>query len=192
MSKEAFEKWMKREHPGVRMDRYSDDSTYCSDNANYAWWSWCAAQSETFVADVRKFAEAAGCTTDEFNVRQTALYIGLQLEEMAEKLEGVFFSDSLTPQMRYMSDEFKSGKYDSYVECSDRLWMLDADIDLAWVTVGAALSSGADVLGAMKEVARSNFSKMVDGKMVKDANGKVIKGPDFSPPYLAPFITGDS
>ena len=45
---------------------------------------------ETVVADVTKFTQIAGCTTDQFNVRQTALYIGLQLEEMAEKLEEIF------------------------------------------------------------------------------------------------------
>ena len=150
--------------------------------------------SETFVADVRKFAEAAGQTTDEFNVRQTALYIGLQLEEMAEKLDAIFPVEAreMTEAIGTLSSYFKAGLFDYHVSKSDREALLDADIDLAWVTVGAALSSGADVLGAMKEVARSNFSKMVDGKMIKDGNGKVIKGPDFSPPYLAPFIQGDS
>ena len=50
------------------------------------------------------------------------------------------------------------------------------------------LSQGADVTGAMNEVVRSNMSKMVDGRMVKDANGKVVKPDTYSPPNLAPFV----
>ena len=145
--------------------------------------------SETFVADVRKFAEAAGHTTDEFNVRQTALYIGLQLEEMAEKLDAIFPDGSTIAEcVKEMAIDFKDGEHDEFVCLANREEMLDADVDLAWVTIGSMLSQGADVTGAMNEVVRSNMSKMVDGVMQKDANGKVIKGPDFSPPNLAPFI----
>lgn len=145
--------------------------------------------SETFVADVRKFAEAAGHTTDEFNVRQTALYIGLQLEEMAEKLEAIFDSkDELIKIFKYESHAFKSRCYDHAVSNANRQGLLDADVDLAWVTIGSMLSQGADVTGAMNEVVRSNMSKMVEGRMVKDANGKVVKPDTYSPPNLAPFV----
>lgn len=167
---------------------------------------------ETFIADVRRFTEAVGCTTDRFNVRQTALYIGLQLEEMAEKLEAVGFhreSIALTILKR-LSGDFKEGAFDDGVLDGDRAAMLDADIDLAWVTVGAALSSGADVLGAMREVARANLDKLVEcdeqhlgidrpladcpkcaGRLayaVKDANGKVTKPDGWRAPDIAPFV----
>lgn len=59
--------------------------------------------TETFVADVRRFTEAVGCTTDRFNVRQTALYIGLQLEEMAEKLEAMDVSSHVPPGLRLLA-----------------------------------------------------------------------------------------
>lgn len=173
---------------------------------------------ETFIADVRRFTEAVGCTTDRFNVRQTALYIGLQLEEMAEKLEAVGFhreSIALTILKR-LSGDFKEGAFDDGVLDGDRAAMLDADIDLAWVTVGAALSSGADVLGAMREVARANLDKLVgcdecespDKEIrendavvcrardcngtgiiaLKDANGKVRKPEGWRAPDIAPFV----
>ena len=144
--------------------------------------------SETFVADVRKFAEAAGHTTGKFNARQTALYIGLQCEELAEKFCAIFDNDEIGSNLTTMSTLFKSGVFDGLVAESDAEALLDADVDLAWVTIGSMLSQGVDVTGAMNEVVRSNMSKMVDGVMQKDANGKVIKGPDFSPPNLAPFI----
>lgn len=148
--------------------------------------------TETFVADVRRFTEAVGCTTDRFNVRQTALYIGLQLEEMAEKLEAIGYAGDalLVRLMKGTSSQFKSGSFDQLVEtCGDREAMLDADIDLAWVTIGSALSQGADVLGAMREVARANHDKIgPDGSVIKDENGKVRKPAGWRGPDNSPFI----
>lgn len=166
---------------------------------------------ETFIADVRLFTEAVGCTTDRFNVRQTALYIGLQLEEMAEKLEACLQADTLfTKEMYNLSGMFKAGHMDHRVAASNRAAMLDADIDLAWVTIGSALSQGADVLGACGEVARANLAKLVScdqrhlgqdrllsdcpkcgGHLlyaVKDANGKVMKPAGWRAPDLTPFV----
>lgn len=167
------------------------------------------ANRETFVADVRQFTEAVGCTTDRFNVRQTALYIGLQLEEMGEKLEACGCG-LMAERLYMMSAGFKEGLYDIDVRHADRADMLDADIDLAWVTIGSALSQGADVLGAMREVARANLDKLVacdeqhlgidrpladcpkcSGRLayaVKDANGKVTKPEGWRAPDITPFV----
>lgn len=145
--------------------------------------------TETFVADVRRFTEAVGCTTDRFNVRQTALYIGLQLEEMAEKLEAMDVSSHVPPGLRLLSRCFKDGTLDHRVENGDREAMLDADIDLAWVTIGSALSQGADVLGAMREVSRANLDKIgPDGSVIKDENGKVRKPAGWRGPDNSPFV----
>ena len=143
-----------------------------------------------FITNVSKFMAAAGQTEGEFNVRQTALYIGLQLEEMAEKLRALlFFDDHIVLDMEDLADKFRSGDMDWTIPNEGMLEeMLDADVDLLWVTVGAALSAGFDLRGAMDEVTRSNFSKMVDGKMIKDASGKVQKPAHFSPPLLEPFV----
>lgn len=153
---------------------------------------------ETFVSDVSRFTEAVGCTTDRFNVRQTAMYIGLQLEEMSEKLEalgwegikhtGGSFTDMIIA-MRRASHQFKCGEMDVAIEDADREAMLDADIDLAWVTVGSALSQGADVLGAMREVARANLDKIgPDGSVIKDENGKVKKPTGWRGPDISPYV----
>jgi len=144
------------------------------------------------IDDVRKFMEAADCTTDEFNVRQTALYVGLQCEELAEKLEAIFGGISgPVILLGILSNNFKSGMFDGVVFEANRKELLDADIDLMWVTIGSVLSQGADIHGAIAEVNRSNASKMVDGKLLKDANGKVTKGPHFSPPDLTPFVRAE-
>lgn len=144
---------------------------------------------ETFVADVRRFTEAVGCTIDRFNVRQTALYIGLQLEEMAEKLEAIHVESDIPRLLRRLSDGFKSGVLDKRVANGDREAMLDADVDIAWVTIGSALSQGADLLGALREVARANLDKIgPDGTVLKDENGKVKKPSGWRGPDLAPYV----
>lgn len=141
------------------------------------------------ISDVKKFMQAAEQTTDSFNVRQTALYIGLQCEELAEKLEAILGPDnSLVQLLNIESMLLKEGDRNTRVARAGAHELLDADIDLMWVTIGSVLSQGADIDGAIAEVTRSNMSKLVDGKMVKDANGKVTKPSHFSPPNLEPFV----
>lgn len=148
------------------------------------------APAETFVADVRRFTEAVGCTTDRFNVRQTALYIGLQLEEMAEKLEAFGLTGDTFEHLLRLSKHMKEGKHDDRLaNFGDREALLDADIDLAWVTIGSALSQGAEVLGAMKEVSRANLDKISpDGTVLKDENGKVKKPAGWRGPDISPYV----
>lgn len=141
------------------------------------------------VEAVEDFMKISGHLTDrkEFDVRQTALQIGFQLEEMAEKLDAAFGCRvHLTEMLMLCSQNFKEGHHDELVERADREAMLDADVDLAWVTIGSMLSQGANVLGAMNEVSRANLDKFPGGVVTKDANGKVKKpdgwrGPDLSP-----------
>ena len=169
---------------------------------------------------VRQFTEAVGCTTDRYNVRQTALYIGLQTEELCEKIDALIYGISLEPDaevagvMRLMhlrdvlhdvSQGMKAGEFDKAVELADRADMLDADIDLAWVTIGSALSQGADVEGAAGEVTRANMDKLhlchcedadftpckkchdTGRYAIKDENGKVKKPSGWVAPNIETF-----
>ena len=61
---------------------------------------------------------------------------------------------------------------------------LDGIIDTIWVLVGTLVELGWDFEGAWAEVKRSNWSKVGAGL---DGNGKLEKGPNFSPPDLARF-----
>ena len=69
--------------------------------------------------------------------------------------------------------------------------MLDALCDQIVTAIGVAHRFGFDIQGALAEVNRSNWSKLVDGQFQHDANGKVIKPADYSPPNLAPFVGSD-
>lgn len=66
---------------------------------------------------------------------------------------------------------------------------LDALCDLIYVCIGMALKLGFDLDGAFREVHRSNMSKLgEDGKPIKRDDGKILKGPNFTPPDLTPYI----
>jgi hypothetical protein len=50
--------------------------------------------------------------------------------------------------------------------------------------VGIASMLDMDIVGALQEVNRSNYSKFVNGRAVFDENGKIKKGADYSKPDL--------
>ncbi|MDP4545883.1 nucleoside triphosphate pyrophosphohydrolase family protein [Psychrobacter faecalis] len=71
----------------------------------------------------------------------------------------------------------------------DNLELLDALCDQIVTATGVAYMMGFDIEGALKEVIRSNNSKMVDGKFIFDDNGKITKPESYSEPDLTPFIS---
>lgn len=56
--------------------------------------------------------------------------------------------------------------------------------DILYVVYGAADTFGIDIDRVFEEVHRSNMSKLVDGKPLKREDGKVLKGPNYTPPNL--------
>ncbi|HQR20776.1 MAG TPA: hypothetical protein PKV98_07910 [Burkholderiaceae bacterium] len=65
----------------------------------------------------------------------------------------------------------------------------DALADLRYVTDGAALEWGIPLEKCLREVHRSNMSKLgEDGKPILRADGKILKGPNFTLPQLAEII----
>ena len=77
------------------------------------------------------------------------------------------------------------------VEANDMTEVLDALSDIQFVLDGTYLEFGLhDVKSdAFKEVYRSNMSKLGEnGQPVLREDGKVLKGPNFTPPDLAQFV----
>jgi predicted HAD superfamily Cof-like phosphohydrolase len=155
------------------------------------------------LVSVAAFMAGAGCTMEGFNVRQSALYTGLQLEEMAEKIAalargattgsvGGWLCLKLHDDMVRIANRFKNGDFDDLVRGADPTELLDANIDLAWVSLGAAFSEGADVAGACNEVARANLDKFVNGVALRDSNGKIMKPEGWCPPDMHAFIAPDT
>lgn len=153
------------------------------------------------IQSITQFNKLAGNTNTEFNPRQIAMYTGLQLEELAEKIDTIAAGThdgeakhTLQSIASYLDDwgrDFKSGFYDFEVATADPHKLLDDDVDQFVVTVGSLLSQGADINGAINEVNRANMAKVwPDGTMHRDANGKIVKPEGWTPPDLTPFVCG--
>ena len=68
---------------------------------------------------------------------------------------------------------------------SNETAMVDAFGDLIVVAVGALYRLGYDPTAVLNEIYRSNMSKLgADGKPIYREDGKLLKGPNFSPPDL--------
>lgn len=60
--------------------------------------------------------------------------------------------------------------------------------DLVFVCYQYAAARGWNLDVAMRRIFESNMSKLVDGKPVKNAAGKVTKGPHYQPPDLSDLV----
>jgi len=60
--------------------------------------------------------------------------------------------------------------------------------DLVFVCYQYAAARGWDLDTAMRRIFESNMSKLVDGKPLRRADGKVLKGPNYQPPILDDLV----
>lgn len=114
-----------------------------------------------------------GCHYEEISEMDVALYEPTDNEQLADWYKGKFINES------------------NVMERMDKLELLDSLCDQIVTAVGIGYMLGFDMQSAIKEVIRSNNSKMVDGKFIFDVNGKIMKPESFSQPDLTKFV-GDS
>lgn len=79
-------------------------------------------------------------------------------------------------------------KKDNNIVIKDSVELLDSLADQIVTATGVGTFLGMNVPGALSEVNRSNYSKFEDGEPVFNENKKVMKGKDYTPPYLTPYI----
>lgn len=99
--------------------------------------------------------------------------------------------------IRMIRDEFEKEFVPAFLN-QDLVEMYDAGIDVLVYVIGALSNAGFDIDPGFKEIMRSNMSKMdpETGKAIKagpndpsgEPEGKVLKGPNYSPPNLHPII----
>jgi predicted HAD superfamily Cof-like phosphohydrolase len=128
------------------------------------------------------------------DVRQTAFYLGMQIEELAEKIRAVY-DDAVCTSMDSLANILKSGGLDADVHAAltdpaRAQELLDGDCDVLWVTLGAARAMGSDIDGAYAEVNHKNWDKRFEDGTFHRApdTGKVLKRPGWTPPDLTPFL----
>lgn len=132
-------------------------------------------------------------------LKQLTIQLGVDAEECAELLEAITpvdgslngFDASLrlaTDWLAFLSSDLKAAPGQYNPAALDQEPILDALVDKIVTAVGVAHMLGHDILGALAEVNRANFSKFEDGKPIFDANGKITKGINYIKPDLTPFI----
>lgn len=129
------------------------------------------------------------------DLRQIAFYAGMQCEELAEKLAVFLPGSSLTADLQRLGDLFKTGRLDEQVGVAltnpaNAKELLDGDIDLIWVSVGAAQAAGSNVSGAYDAVNSANWAKKFpDGTFHRhEVTGKVLKPEGWQAPDLTGFV----
>ena len=123
---------------------------------------------------------------------QKCIQIGCHYEEVSEMMEALA-DDHAGNELERVANQYKLEfeEHSSFVENlskEERIALLDSLADQIVTTIGVAHMFGFDIEGALAEVNRSNFSKFENKKPVFDANGKITKGKDYTPPNLEPFI----
>ena len=154
-------------------------------------YQYCECKKESEVNQLQETKAWFEQAIPEPTIEQAAIQIGCHLEEVEEMLEEINLGGSQAQkEMLIESGNFKnpSDYYLHKLQDVQPERLLDALVDQIVTAVGVGHMLGMDVLGALAEVNRSNFSKFEDGKPVFDVNGKITKGKHYTPPQLDKFI----
>jgi predicted HAD superfamily Cof-like phosphohydrolase len=118
-----------------------------------------------YQIDVKKFMDACEQPSDVgMKSAQANLYMDLIKEEWQETIDG-----------------FEKG---DIVEVADGL------ADMVWVILGMANTLNIPFDDVWREVKASNMSKCVDGKVIKNEAGKVMKPDTYFKPNLNKIVRG--
>lgn len=127
-------------------------------------------------------------TPQDFNVQ-----LGCHFEEILEMLQTLTFANeyfealpgtklSVYNDLKFLSDGLKLGVIKANIV--DRKELLDSLADQIVTGTGVGHCAGMNVPAAAQAVNWSNWSKFDDGTPLRDMHGKIIKGPNYTPPDL--------
>jgi hypothetical protein len=123
-------------------------------------------------------------TDKDFNVQ-----LGCHFEEIVEMMDTLELPDapgalSEARDVMYMlADWLKKGIVSAQI--TNRKEFLDSIADQVVTGIGAAYCAGMKAADACDRVNASNWSKFDhNGQPIRDANGKIKKGPNYQPPVL--------
>jgi NTP pyrophosphatase (non-canonical NTP hydrolase) len=98
-----------------------------------------------------------------------------QVQEMQMTLIREEFNELLEAHINEDTDE-------------DKLHTLKELADLVFVCYQYAVARNWNLDIALKRVFESNMSKFVDGKPLRREDGKILKGPNYQPPFLEDLL----
>lgn len=120
--------------------------------------------------------------------------LGVHFEEVAEMLDEMEGTDAITDglitqaarALKALATRLKTEVV--VIDILNRKELLDAITDQIVTTVGSAHMYNMDIVSALHEVNRSNFSKFVNDKPIFDENMKIKKGPNYFKPDLSKYV----
>ena len=91
-------------------------------------------------------------------------------------------------RIKLLEEEVK--EYAEAARAGDLVEVLDALADIGYILAGTIINRGMQHIydDAFNEVHRSNMAKLVDGKVLRREDGKVLKPEGWKPPQLAQFL----
>ena len=127
--------------------------------------------------------------------QKRTVQLGVHFEEVSEMLTALSSSDPVTNTLLDQAQEslealaahLKQNSKTVHIN-AERILLLDSLCDQTVTATGVAYDFGYKFPQALREVNRSNFSKFVNGAPVFDENGKIKKGPDYTPPNLISYV----
>jgi len=99
-------------------------------------------------------------------------------DENVHELQATLINEEYKEWRDAFEDELSVSKVDQLKELAD----------LVFVCYQYAAARGWNLDVAMRGVFESNMSKLVDGKPLRRADGKVLKGPNYYPPILDDLV----
>jgi predicted HAD superfamily Cof-like phosphohydrolase len=99
-------------------------------------------------------------------------------DENVHELQATLINEEYREWRDAFEDELSVSKVDQLKELAD----------LVFVCYQYAAARGWNLDVAMRRVFESNMSKLVDGKPLRRADGKVLKGPNYYPPILDDLV----
>lgn len=146
--------------------------------------------NETIQSIHSWFAKAHG----DARLKKRTVQVGVHFEEVREMLEALHSKDPTAEHLMQKAGAalnelacFLKQNSSTVVLYADSTLLLDALCDQIVTAVGVGYDFGYSTPKALVEVNRSNYSKFVRGEPVFDENGKIRKGPDYTPPNLVHF-----
>ena len=81
-------------------------------------------------------------------------------------------------------------EYAEAARSGDLVEVLDALADIGYILAGTIINHGMQAIydDAFNEVHRSNMAKLVNGKVIRREDGKILKPEGWQPPQLAQFL----
>lgn len=151
------------------------------------------SKNNDIITQTQKWFEVAVPNPTSKNI---STQIGCHLEEVVEMLDVLQTKypgyknklDDARKHLRFISNLLKQEEGSFFIKEEDRKELLDSLADQIVTATGVGTFLEMNVPGALAEVNRSNYSKFEDGEPVFNENKKVMKGKDYTPPDLTPYI----